>query len=89
MTINILMRAGILQRIVTLRTIRIALTDPRLDAHRKILKALDAIDASLGVATDELGNYPEDEDPVTNEDGGYEDRDPLQNAVKGDLGGYE
>ncbi len=90
MSINLLMRAGILQRIVALRTVRIALIDPRLDSNRKVLKALDAVDASLATATEELANYPEDDAlPAENEDGGYIDRDELRNAVKGDLGGFE
>jgi len=85
MSMNLLMRAGILQRIVALNLVRLALMDSREDLHRRLLRALAITDEKLAEATAELGRYPEDE-PACSEDGGYEDRDPLVNAVKGDLG---
>ena len=86
MSVNLLMRAGILQRIVALRTIKIALLDPRDGLRCRLLRATAVVDAAIDRASEELARYPDPEGDTRDEDGGYEDRDPLQNAVKGDLG---
>ncbi len=85
-----LMVSAIQHRIEVLRRVRLELVDSRHDNHRKVLAALGIIDIAIGeakLAIDELAPPPAvDVDvEVESEDGGYEDRDPLQNAVKGDL----
>ncbi len=90
-TLTPLLQASVVHRKAILKRIRMELTDPRYDNARKVLMTMAILDRSMAEADAELARLS-DEPPaveVENEDGGYEDRDPLQNAVKGDLGGYE
>ena len=66
------------------------LNDDTRDSDRKVLAArgqismeLDIVDAQQKAVAELEARHQAERD--ASEDGGYEDRDPLQNAVKGDL----